>query len=295
MWKKARTLGRGSFGLVSLAISQPNDESKLNLPSLMAVKSAETFQHHSLQKESNLLTELNDCPNILRCYGSFISNDGDNNSVPLYNIILEYASGGSLANRINTSPGGLSDYEIIWYTKSILIGLSHIHKKGYVHCDIKPHNILLVGGSLPLGLRTRRNKLEQETVKIADFGLAEKAGKKRKIEGTAMYMAPESVVYREYESRTDIWSLGCTVLEMITGEPCWKCEPGAETCALLFRIGFTEQVPEVPSWVSKEGKDFLRKCLVRNPKSRWTADMLLGHQFVSSKIIIPVRELMKKY
>ncbi|CAL5330898.1 unnamed protein product [Camellia sinensis] len=88
MWKKARTLGRGSFRLVSLAISQPNDESKLNLPSLMAVKSAETFQHHSLQKESNLLTELNDCPNILHCYGSFISNDDDNNSGPLYNMIL---------------------------------------------------------------------------------------------------------------------------------------------------------------------------------------------------------------
>ncbi|KAI7986427.1 Mitogen-activated protein kinase kinase kinase 18 [Camellia lanceoleosa] len=92
MWKKARTLGRGSFGLVSLAISQPNDESKLNLPSLMAVQSTETFQYHSLQKESNLLTELNDCPNILRCCGSFISNDAfTTTNVPLYNIILEYA------------------------------------------------------------------------------------------------------------------------------------------------------------------------------------------------------------
>lgn len=57
MWKISRPLGRGSFGFVSLAVSQPNDdESKLDLPSLVAIKSAEVFQLHSFQKGKNAIS-----------------------------------------------------------------------------------------------------------------------------------------------------------------------------------------------------------------------------------------------
>ncbi|PSR91385.1 Mitogen-activated protein kinase kinase [Actinidia chinensis var. chinensis] len=298
MSKISRPLGRGSFGFVSLAVSQPTDEARLELPSFMAVKSAENFPINSLEKECNLHRKLDDCPHILRCFGGFVS---EQNGVLYYSIRLEYASGGSLAYRIRSSNGGLPDYEVRWYTKCLLKGLSHIHKQGYVHCDIKPHNILLVGGSSPFSLRTRRKMVELETVKIADFGQAKKAGKNGKDEeskmtwrGTPLYLAPECILHREYEPCSDIWALGCTVLEMITGKPAWKYDLETEACALLYRIGFTRQVPDVPTWVCEDGKDFVRKCLVRDPKSRWTADMLLCHPFVSTKMMMPLRESMRK-
>ncbi|KAF7126691.1 hypothetical protein RHSIM_Rhsim11G0033400 [Rhododendron simsii] len=298
MWKISRPLGRGSFGFVSLAVSQPNDdESKLDLPSLVAIKSAEVFQLHPFQKECDFHAKLHDYPHILRCFGNFIS---EKNGFLVYNMILEYASGGSLADRIRCSGGGgLPDYEVRWYTKGLLKGLNHMHKLGYVHCDIKPHNILLVGGSSCLSFNTRRRRLRLETVKIADFGQTKKAGKMETDgqqdngrRGSPLFMAPESVLRQEYEPWSDIWAVGCTVLQMITGKPAWKCDSETETCAILYRIGFTEKVPEIPSWVSEEGRDFLRKCLVRETKSRWTAEMLLGHPFVSSRVMM--REPMRK-
>ncbi|KAH7834146.1 hypothetical protein Vadar_013144 [Vaccinium darrowii] len=295
MMKISRPLGRGSFGFVSLAVSQPNDESILDLPSLVAIKSAEVYQLHSFQKECNLHAILHDSPHILRCFGSFIS---EKNGVLIYNMVLEYASGGSLADTIRTS--GLPDYRVRWYTRGLLKGLSHIHKLGYVHCDIKPHNILLVGGMSLSSLNTRRTMLTQETVKIADFGQTKKAGKMGTddgqqdggLRGSPLFMAPESVLHQEYEPYSDTWAVGCTVLQMITGKPAWKCDSETETCAILYQIGFTEKVPEIPSWVSEEGRDFLRKCLVRDPKSRWSTDMLLSHPFVSSRVMM--REAMKK-
>ncbi|KAF5188368.1 mitogen-activated protein kinase kinase kinase [Thalictrum thalictroides] len=61
---------------------------------------------------------------------------------------------------------------------------------------------------------------------------------------------------------------------MITGRP------DADVSALLFRIGFGEEVPEIPVELLEEGKDFLRKCFIRDPTKRWTAEMLLNHPFV---------------
>ncbi|KAL7164697.1 hypothetical protein ACSBR2_040573 [Camellia fascicularis] len=98
-----------------------------------------------------------------------------------------------------------------------------------------------------------RRRVKESIAKIADLGLAKKAGQRQKgkgrLRGTALYMAPESIQVEQYDSHTDI------------------------------RVH--EDMPEIPRDLSKEAQDFLKKCLVRDPKSRWTADMLLGHPFVS--------------
>ena len=132
--------------------------------------------------------------------------------------------------------------------------------------------------------------LKRETTKIADFGSAKKAKKRPKdndLRGTPQYMAPESISSHEYETHSDIWSLGCTVLEMITGRPPWPCDQNTKIGSILIKIGCTNQVPEIPNRVSKEAKDFLNKCLVRDPNARWTADMLLGHPFVTNTVDLP--------
>ncbi|XP_059669427.1 mitogen-activated protein kinase kinase kinase 20-like [Cornus florida] len=264
LWKRGRRLGMGSFGVVSLA--EAYKEGSCNPPLLIAVKTTQVSLSDSLRKERELLRKLEGCPYVVRYFGDEVSTE---NCVELYNIMLEYASGGSLADCIKSYGKGLPEYEVRRYTQNVLMGLSYIHEQGYVHCDIKPHNILLVSE-------------EEETAKIADFGLAMKIEEKKSptLRGTPMYLAPESVRHQEYLPPSDIWALGCTVLELITGASPWHCEPHAETCALLYRIGLGKTLPEIPSWVCAEAKDFLLKCLVHDPKSRWSADMLLGHPFV---------------
>ncbi|CAA2989739.1 mitogen-activated kinase kinase kinase YODA-like [Olea europaea subsp. europaea] len=73
----------------------------------------------------------------------------------------------------------------------------------------------------------------------------------------------------------DIWSLGCTIIEMLNGKPPWSEYEGA---AALFKV--LKETPPIPETLSADGKDFLRCCLRRNPAERPKASFLLAHQFV---------------
>ncbi|CAL5432112.1 unnamed protein product [Camellia sinensis] len=288
MWRRGKILGKGGSAMVYLAAVVSPPRSNELLPSLMAAKSAPVNNSQLLSIERELFSQFEGCPHILRCFGDDVTiEDGEQ----WYNILLEYAAGGSLADRIQSYGRGLPETEVRQYTNSVLLGLSYIHNKGYVHCDIKPHNILLVDekDDLSIDLNGKMNRVQERTAKIADLGLVKKAGErltekgsKLGIRGTALYMAPESIRHEDYEPEADIWALGCTILELLTGKEPWKCDRNTERVTILFKIASTQEIPEIPSGFSEEAKDFLKKCLVRDPKSRWSADMLLGHPFVSA-------------
>ncbi|KAK4365766.1 hypothetical protein RND71_013646 [Anisodus tanguticus] len=278
LWKRGRTLGAGGFGVVSLAFTSNAQLYGVTLPSLIAVKSCMHTASQSLQEEAEFLRIFKDSPYIVRCFGANLTvEDG----VILYNLMLEYASGGSLTDRLHNynSGEGLPELEVKKHTKNVLLGLSHVHNRGIIHCDIKPGNILLVG--------------TDEIAKIADFGLSMTLEQginceQGLIRGTERYMAPESVLNSEYGPQVDIWALGCTVYELLTGTPLWESDSGSEEDAgdnVLYKIGFEE--PKFQnSKLSNVAQDFLKRCLVKNPSSRWTADMLLNHPFLlnSSKV-----------
>ncbi|KAM0039649.1 putative mitogen-activated protein kinase kinase kinase STE-STE11 family [Helianthus debilis subsp. tardiflorus] len=271
IWVRGKTIGQGSFAAVSLA--KPTKQSS-NLPSILAVKSCALSQSESLQNEKMVLEELKDCPEIIRCYGDSITVE---NGVKLYNVALEYASGGALSEKVKKSGNlRLPENEVRRVTKSVLNGLDFIHGNGFVHCDIKLQNILLDSNG---------------AVKIADFGLAKKitplnnlnSPVKWGIRGTPIYMSPEMVTGGEQGPAADVWAVGCMVAEMITGEPVWKC---CDFGALWMKIGIGGEIPEIPGklLLSDEGKDFLGKCFLKDPRERWTAEMLLRHPFVNSVV-----------
>ncbi|XP_049382830.1 mitogen-activated protein kinase kinase kinase 20-like [Solanum stenotomum] len=264
-WQRGRTLGKGSYGFVSLAST---DTPSPMIPSLIAVKSCMLNRSQSLRNEREFLGMFEDCPQIIRCFGFNVTYEDD---LYLYNLLLEFASAGSLADRINER--GLPEFQVQKHTKNILLGLSLIHKKGIIHCDIKPQNILLTTDGAD-GMA--------EVAKIADFGLSINLEQNKKenmgYRGTKRYMAPEALIKEKYYPGVDIWSLGCTVYEMITGKPLWE---SSNSDQMLDRIKYKEPNIENPK-LSTKAKDFLNNCLVRNPSARWSADMLLNHSFLKS-------------
>ncbi|XP_057807698.1 mitogen-activated protein kinase kinase kinase 20-like [Salvia miltiorrhiza] len=264
-WTRGETLGAGGFGFVSIAKTHQEGGGNPNIPAVVAVKSAIVSQSKSLQKEKELLKKLEGCPCILRCFTDQFTTENCQN---LYNIILEYAPGGCLADLIGK---GLPEHVVSRHTKSLVTALIHIHKHGYVHCDVKPHNVLLVG----------------HDSKLADFGSCKRIGsveddddeQQQGFRGTVLYAAPESISRQEYTAASDVWALGCTVLHMLTGKAPWKFGKDAAATDVLMKIGCSNEIPAIPK-VSEEAKDFLRKCFVKDPTARWKAESLLDHPFL---------------
>ncbi|KAI4296246.1 hypothetical protein L6164_036219 [Bauhinia variegata] len=272
---KEKILGRGSSASVFRAVSHGG---RLTV----AVK-ATSYLHCvlSLQKEEHILKTFRGCPEIVQCYGSQITVE---NGVSVHNLFLEYAPHGTLLDLIKK--GAFLESQVRDFTRMLLRGLSRIHRMGLVHCDLKPENILVFPGT---------ETATSYQLKVADFGLSLTLEEKRKLDcrrwrgrfkGTPLYMSPESVVAGEIGPALDIWSLGCTVVQMITGLPPWTSwDSGLQIktmrevmCMLLLD---ENAAPKIPEGVSKDCRDFLSKCFDRNSKWRWTADMLLLHPFLA--------------
>lgn len=255
-WTRGPTIGRGASAAVSLATTPAGD--------LFAVKSTDLASSALLRNEECLLSRLFS-PYIIRCLGSDVTHDGHK---PVYNLFLEYSAGGSLSDLIKKQGGSFDEKSIRFYAHQLLLGIEYLHLNGLVHCDIKAHNILIGSDGL----------------KIADFGCAKWAESggfgAGAFSGTPAYMAPEVARGEEQSFPADIWALGCTVIEMATGTHPWP--EMKDPASALYRIAFSGDVPEFPSWFSGEAKDFLGKCLMRESEKRWTAAELLRHPFLAS-------------
>jgi serine/threonine protein kinase len=264
-WCRGKLIGKGGFGSVYIAkFIKPTSENT-SFPSIMAVKSDRATDSSSpLMNEGKVLEALKGCPCVIQTYGSDITtnNKGD----IIYNLFMEFASLGSLTDSIIANPSAFSDKLVRLYTQSILIGLRDIHGHGFVHCDIKPDNILFV--KTEAGYKA----------KVADFGLAKRRNVKSGspgVRGTSWFYSPEMVRYGIQEAPSDIWALGCTVLIMFTGSPPWGTLSGSE---LVSHIA--SETPPIPNHISEAAKHFLKCCFERNPIHRWTATRLLGHPFL---------------
>lgn len=263
-WARGKTIGCGSSATVSIATSWKSGET-------FAVKSAELSKSELLQREQEILSSLS-CPQIVEYRGCDITME-DNKL--MFNLMLEHMPAGTLSDAVGQHGGRLGESRMGEYARQIAEGLDYLHSVGIVHCDIKGRNILLGNNG----------------VKIADFGCSKWLNPARRGGvrgastasiggGTPMFMAPEVAQGKEQGFAADIWALGCTVIEMATGGSSpWPYITGGPA-ALLYHIAFSSESPRIPDFLSDKAKDFLEKCLRRDPSERWTAKQLLKHPFL---------------
>ncbi|KAL2939447.1 Mitogen-activated protein kinase kinase kinase ANP1 [Bienertia sinuspersici] len=260
-WVKGKMIGSGSYGAVHIAMNKESGR-------LFVVKSSKTeVGWKSLENEAKILMNLKKSRHVVKCLGKEVTHD--KNGEWMYNIFLEHIGGGSISDIVDQFGGTLCEVVVRSYTKQILKSLQYLHDKGIVHCDIKCKNVLLDSHG---------------NVKLADFGCAQSFHKKDEyvgalVGGTPLWMAPEVLRGEGLDdAAADIWSLGCTVIEMATGKLPWGQD--INPMSSIYKIAKTKHKPQLPHKFSAHGLDFLHKCLQRNPKKRWTAQQLLHHPFV---------------
>jgi len=262
-WRRGKVLGQGAYGTVHMGIDEATRE-------LLAVKSIAfnptdrdvKYKVTLLQREIAVMRAI-EHPNLVKFYGA------EKVDTTVF-IFMEYVAGGSLDSLLK-SFGPMSGEMIKPYLRQLLEGLSYLHQNHIIHRDIKGANILIT----PDG-----------TAKLSDFGAAAlvddaNATQRKSMCGTPFWMSPEVVRAEGHNWSADIWSLGCTVLEMLTGKPPFA-HLNLNQFGVMNLLTSLEGDPPLPIDLAPQPVEFIRACLKVDKTQRPTAKQLLSHPFLQT-------------
>ncbi|KAA0725190.1 Mitogen-activated protein kinase kinase kinase 8 [Triplophysa tibetana] len=241
---------KGSFGKVHLA--QDTKTRKRMACKLIPVQH---FKPADVEIQARFRHE-----NIAELYGALLWEQ-------TVHLFMEAGEGGSVLEKLE-SCGPMREFEIIWVTQQVLRGLEYLHSHNIIHHDIKPSNIVLMSAKAVL----------------VDFGLTVQMKDDiyvpRDLRGTEMYMSPELVLCRGHNTKTDIYSLGTTIIHMLSGSPPWvRRYPRTAYPSYLYIIH--KQAPpleDIPESCSPAMRRLLEHALDRVPTCRSSATELLHEE-----------------
>jgi len=245
-------LGQGGMSAVYKATDP-------NLKRVVAVKMIHTHLSDNpdfvkrFEEEAASVAQLRH-PGIIQVYD--FNQDDD-----MYYMVLEFVPGETIQDhlkRLNESGRRLPTSKVMEYMASVCDAVDYAHQRGMIHRDIKPANIMLN---------------TQGQVILMDFGIAKIVGGQRHtatgaVVGTAMYMSPEQIRGEQPDRRSDIYSLGVTLYEMVSGQPPFQ----ADSAMTLMMMHVNDPVPD-PRKLNPEVPDVLiaiiNKALAKNPNDRY--------------------------
>ncbi|XP_006816155.1 mitogen-activated protein kinase kinase kinase 2-like [Saccoglossus kowalevskii] len=265
-WRRGRLMGQGAFGQVYVCYdADTGRELAVKLVQLERENCEARREVKALKVEIELLKNLH--------HERIVQYFGCGEDEKMLCIFMEMMPGGSVKDEIKQY-GELTEVVVKKYTKQILEGAAYLHSNHIVHRDIKGANILrdAVGN-----------------VKLADFGASKRLqtictlNGMKSVTGTPYWMSPEVINGEGYGRKADVWSIGCTVVEMFTKNPPWS---EFEAMAAIFKIATQQTSPELPLHVSDDARNFIWLIFNRNTQERPSAEELLMHRFVLNSLIM---------
>ncbi|KAJ1638086.1 kinase-like domain-containing protein [Pavlovales sp. CCMP2436] len=210
------------------------------------------------------------------------TNKGARSKIKLF-IVMDYAEGGTLCAQIKLARERgvrISEAKIVLWIGHIALGLLHMHGRGILHRDLKTANIFLT----PSGC-----------IKIGDFGISKLMadsddGLAHTTTGTPLYMSPEILSGDAYGYASDVWGLGCVLVELMTGEYAFKADNFAQLYVNIDNVRLANKLPEV---YSQELRSIVPRLLARDEKNRFSLVQLLQQPIVKMSVSKWIMNIMQ--
>ncbi|WP_291994770.1 serine/threonine protein kinase [Candidatus Accumulibacter sp. ACC003] len=241
-----RELGRGAQSVVYLALD-PHLQRQVAIKTMHYAR-ADPQQHRQLLEEARMVSQLRH-PSIVPIFEA-AEDRGE-----LY-LVFQYVPGKNLAEYLQLS-GGLPPERAVAIMQTILDAVAHAHAAGIIHRDLKPSNILIDDDGVP---------------RVMDFGIASRAAGLAsdggQWSGTPAYMAPEYIETRTSNQRTDIFSAGLVLYELLSGQ---RAVAGSDIKLVMQQIASSDvRLPhELSSLLDERLLAVLYRALARDPQSRY--------------------------
>lgn len=275
-WHKGSLIGRGTYGSVYLGLLPDGSFHAVKCVELGNKKVASDqlgiLELVSLSREINMMSRLRH-KNLCTFKGVYY--DPEESAICMF---MEYVGGGSLSSLVKRFKP-LPPTVVRSWACQLLEGLQCLHEQHIIHRDVKGDNVLV---------DTTVDPATMSQIKLVDFGAARRltdaVSQSCTVIGTPYWMAPEVVDVtgegKGYSYKADVWSVGCTIAEMLTGRPPWPSKTSAPA-AIMMIASATGMPTEIPTEEATPGcLDFMKQCFTRDAEKRPTVNDLLKHPWI---------------
>jgi NIMA (never in mitosis gene a)-related kinase len=261
-YRKVKVVGKGSFGHAVLV--QSVVDRKLYIMKIIDVSRMERKQKEEALNEVHVLKAMRH-PYIVTYRESFMDKR-------CLCIVMDYADGGDMYGKIakqKQNGKGFPENMILDWFVQICLAIKHMHDRKILHRDLKTQNVFLTS---------------KGEVKIGDFGISRVLQHTydcaQTAIGTPYYLSPEICQEKPYNQKSDIWSLGCILYEMVTLRHAFDASSMKGLVVKILRGTY----PSIPSCYSQNLRDLIDEMLEKDPHKRPSVKKILEKEFLSSRI-----------